>query len=80
ALSTYFTPPLQELRASTFKQRITPPQSPPIIHTHFQPRFIPAHLTTYQHYLQHPPQNRPKQPPTQPLQPKHYIIQHPHIL
>ncbi|WP_144524554.1 DUF933 domain-containing protein, partial [Bacillus thuringiensis] len=79
-LPTYFTPPLQQLPPSTFKQPINPPQSPALIHTHFHPPFIPPQTLSYHHLITNPSITPPKEPPKLPLQPKQYILKHPHLI
>ncbi|MGS2721241.1 redox-regulated ATPase YchF [Paraglaciecola aestuariivivens] len=51
-LQTYFTAGVQEVRAWTFPEGSTAPQTAGIIHTDFEKGFIRAEIISYDHYIE----------------------------
>ncbi|QUM66914.1 redox-regulated ATPase YchF [Staphylococcus delphini] len=74
-LATYFTAGVQEVRAWTFKEGMTAPQSAGIIHTDFERGFIRAEVTSYEDFVSHNGEQGAKEAGKMRLEGKEYVMQ-----
>jgi len=74
-LQTYFTVGPKEVRAWTFHQGWTAPQTAGVIHTDFEKGFIRAEVTAYDDYIQYKGEHGAKEAGKLRLEGKEYIVQ-----
>ncbi len=73
-LQTYFTAGVQEVRAWTFPEGSTAPQTAGIIHTDFEKGFIRAEIISYDHYIEFNGEQGAKDAGKWRLEGKDYIV------
>lgn len=74
ALQTYFTAGVQEVRAWTFPEGSTAPQTAGIIHTDFEKGFIRAEIIGYEHFVEFNGEQGAKDAGKWRLEGKDYIV------
>ncbi|MDU0355558.1 redox-regulated ATPase YchF [Paraglaciecola aquimarina] len=73
-LQTYFTAGVQEVRAWTFPEGSTAPQTAGIIHTDFEKGFIRAEIISYEHFVEFKGEQGAKDAGKWRLEGKDYIV------
>jgi hypothetical protein len=74
ALNTYFTAGVQEVRAWTYKEGSTAPQTAGVIHTDFEKGFIRAEIISYAHFIEFNGEQGAKDAGKWRLEGKEYIV------
>lgn len=74
-LKTYFTAGVKEVRAWTFPEGSTAPQTAGIIHSDFEKGFIRAEVIAYEDFIQHKGEQGAKEAGKFRLEGKEYIVQ-----
>jgi hypothetical protein len=74
ALNTYFTAGVQEVRAWTYKEGSTAPQTAGVIHTDFEKGFIRAEIIGYDNFVEFNGEQGAKDAGKWRLEGKDYIV------
>lgn len=73
-LNTYFTAGVQEVRAWTYREGSTAPQTAGVIHTDFEKGFIRAEIISYEHFIEFNGEQGAKDAGKWRLEGKDYIV------